>query len=183
MRLRRLEDQFGDEITVEWRSFLLRPRPNPRRSLEKFREYTQSWKRPAADADGGQFRVWQSDEGPPSHSVPPHLVAKAAASLGSAEFHRMHDRLLRAYFYENRDITSDDNLRALWLDCDLPEEEFSRRDEQELLQSVVREHNEAQEHGASGVPAVRVDGGSGIIVGAHPYELYERWVKRLINGD
>ena len=27
------------------------------------------------------FRVWEGDAGPPSHSVPPHLVAKAAASI------------------------------------------------------------------------------------------------------
>jgi hypothetical protein len=27
--------------------------------------------RPAAEPDGGTFRVWATEEGPPSHSVPP----------------------------------------------------------------------------------------------------------------
>ena len=81
MRLRRVEEEFAGRVVVEWRSFLLRPHPDPRRTLEKFRVYTQSWQRAAEDPDGGTFQVWQSDAGPPSHSVPPHLVAKAAARL------------------------------------------------------------------------------------------------------
>lgn len=179
MRLRRLGQEKSELVEIEWRSFLLRPRPNPGRTLDKFRTYTESWLRPAADAESGEFRVWQSDAGPPSHSIPPHLVAKAAATVGDAAFERMHQSLLHAYFYDNRDITDDETLAAIWVECELPESEFSRREEPALLQQVLREHNEAQEHGATGVPAVRVEGGSGIIVGAHPYDLYERWVTRL----
>jgi len=180
VRLRRLEDRYGDRIEIEWRSFLLRPRPNPNRTLEKFRLYTQSWLRPAADDEAAEFRVWQSDEGPPSHSIPAHLVAKAAAAVGDEAFRKIHAALLRAYFYDNRDITCDDTLRAIWSECALAPSEFETRDDPAFLQAVLREHHEAQEHGATGVPAVRVDGGAGIVVGAHPYELYERWVRRLL---
>jgi predicted DsbA family dithiol-disulfide isomerase len=182
VRLRRLEENNSELVEVEWRSFLLRPRPNPERSLEKFRHYTESWQRPAADPDGGSFRIWQTDAGPPSHSIPPHLVAKAAATLGKQEFGRIHEALLRAYFYDNRDITDDATLAAIWEECDLPPAELARREDPALLQRVLQEHNEAREHGATGVPAVRVDGGAGIIVGAHPYELYERWINRLSAG-
>ena len=105
VRLRRIGEEFGDRVQFEWRSFLLRPEPDPRRTLEKFRAYTQSWQRVAAEPDAPPFRVWQSDAGPPSHSIPPHLVAKAAATVGPDAFHRMHDRLMQAYFTENRDIT------------------------------------------------------------------------------
>lgn len=31
--------------------------PDPSRTLAAFREYTRSWLRPAADPDGGTFRV------------------------------------------------------------------------------------------------------------------------------
>ena len=151
MRLRRLERDKSDLVSLDWRSFLLRPRPSMSRTLEKFRAYTESWKRPAADADGAEFRVWQSDAGPPSHSIPPHLVAKAAAALGAEQFDRVHESLLRAYFYDNRDITDDATLEAIWAECDLPPDAFARREDPELLQQVLREHNEAQEHGASGV--------------------------------
>ncbi len=183
MRLRRIEENHRDEIDLEWRSFLLRPRPSPGRTLEKFREYTKSWQRPAADSDSGNFREWRTDEGPPSHSIPPHLVAKAAARLGSAAFEQVHEALLRAYFFDSRDITTDETLVSIWRDAGLPESDFERREDPAILQAVLREHNEAQEHGATGVPAVRVEGGDGIIVGAHPYELYERWVQRLTKQE
>lgn len=178
MRLRHLEEEFQGIVRVEWRSFLLRPRPTPGRSLDKFREYTRSWLRPAADPDGGTFRVWQGDAGPPSHSVPPHLVAKAAATLGDDEFHRIHDGLLHAYFAENRDITDIETLRAIWEEANLPAEEFARSEDPVHVQSVLQQHNEAIEWGVTGVPAVRMDGGEGVVIGAQPLELYRRWVRR-----
>ena len=88
-----------------WRSFLLRPEPDEKRDLETFRGYTRAWMRPAAEDESGEFNVWAGDSGPPSHSVPPHLVAKAAARIGPDAFERVHIRLLRAYFTHNRDIT------------------------------------------------------------------------------
>ena len=47
VRLQRIEEEFGDAVQVEWRSYLLRPNPVARRDLERFRAYTQSWLRPA----------------------------------------------------------------------------------------------------------------------------------------
>ncbi len=183
MRLRRLQQEFGDALSIEWRSFLLRPRPDPNRTLEKFRAYTQSWMRPAADEDAGTFRVWQSTEGPPSHSIPPHLVAKAAAALGQDAFQRMHERLLHAYFAENRDITNDDTLAAVWKEAGLPEAEFARSAAPALLQQTIAEHNEALALDIGGVPAVRMEGRDGVIIGAQPLEIYRRWVQRVLDGS
>jgi predicted DsbA family dithiol-disulfide isomerase len=148
------------------------------RDLEKFRHYTRSWLRPAAEPDGGSFNVWRGDAGPPSHSIPPHLVAKAAARLGDEEFRRMHDRLLHAYFAESRDVTDRDTLRALWQEAGLPGAEFQRSEDPELLRETLRQHAEAQEAGATGVPAVQLVDNDAVIVGAHPLELYQRWFRR-----
>ena len=63
MRLRRIEEEFGERVHLEWRSFLLRPQPDPNRSMEKFRAYTRSWMRPAAEPDAPPFHVWESDAG------------------------------------------------------------------------------------------------------------------------
>jgi predicted DsbA family dithiol-disulfide isomerase len=179
--MRRLEEEFGEQLCLDWRSFLLRPRPRVRPAdLEKFRAYTESWRRPAADPDSGEFRVWQGDAGPPSHSIPPHLVAKAAAALGAEEFCRMRDRLFSAYFSENRDITDDATLRKLWAEVDLPTAEFERHRDPALLRETLMQYQEAQEVGATGVPAVMLEGNSAVIVGAHPLELYQRWVRRTL---
>jgi predicted DsbA family dithiol-disulfide isomerase len=181
-RLHRLRDEFGDRLELEWRSYLLRPRPDRARTLEQFRTYTQSWARPAAEPDAPAFRVWESDAGPPSHSMPPHLVAKAAATLGADAFERVHARLLRAYFAENRDITDAATLLLLWDEVGLPAAEFGRAGDQALVEAVVREHNDAVSLGLTGVPAVQMAGNDVPLPGALPYESYRRWVARVLAG-
>jgi predicted DsbA family dithiol-disulfide isomerase len=165
-------------VEIEWRSYLLRPKPSPGRDLERFRAYTRSWSRPGAEPDSGTFRVWQGEAGPPSHSIPPQLAAKAAARLGEASFRRMHERLLYAYFAESRDITDRETLRSLWAEAGLPEDEFARIDDPELLREVLAQHREALETGVTGVPAVQLADNDAVIVGAHPLDLYRRWVER-----
>jgi predicted DsbA family dithiol-disulfide isomerase len=180
VRLRRIEAEFGAAVQVTMRSFLLRPRPDPGRTLDRFRAYTRSWLRPAADPDGGTFRVWATDAGPPSHSVPPHLVAKAAATLGTPAFAGIEERLFHGYFAENRDITDRETLRAIWREAGLPEEEFGRAADPALLERTIAEHAEALEHGVTGVPAMRIEYRDGLVVGAQPIEVYRHWVRRVL---
>jgi len=180
VRLGKLEDEMTGALAIEWRSFLLRPQPRTGRSLDEFRAYTRSWLRPGEDADGGTFRVWSTDEGPPSHSVPPHLAAKAAAELGPQAFREMHERLLRAYFTDNRDITHRATLASIWSEAGLPPRELARADEPRVLDKVMNEHDEAVELGITGVPAVRVADESAFVTGAQPYETYRRWVEKLL---
>ena len=83
MRLRRVAEELAGAVRIEWRSFLLRPEPDPRATLEQFRAYTRSWLRPAADPDGGTFRVWATDAGPPEAvwreaGLPPEAFVRAA---------------------------------------------------------------------------------------------------------
>jgi predicted DsbA family dithiol-disulfide isomerase len=188
VRLRRLEREYQGRIEFEWRSFLLRPRPRPipetpehaARALEKFRQYTKSWERVGADADAGEFRVWATNCGPPSHSIPAHLVAKAAARVGPDAFQRMHERLLSAYFVDNLDTSDHDTLLALWREQAIDEEAFAAHRDPAILAEVLSQHNEAIEFGATGVPAVRLDGNPAVIVGAQPEALYRRWIERSL---
>jgi predicted DsbA family dithiol-disulfide isomerase len=180
VRLRRIEEEFAGQVELSWRSFLLRPDPSPGRDLEKFRAYTRSWRRIGAEDDAGDFTEWSTDAGPPSHSIPPHRLAKAAARLGEAAFRRMHEGLMRAYFCENRDITDDATQRALWQELELPAEGLALRDDPAILAEILAEHREALDRGATGVPAIRLESNDAVIVGAHPVELYRRWVTRTL---
>jgi len=182
-RLHKLEEEFGAEVELRWRSFLLRPAPEPGRDLEKFRRYTELWQRAAEEEPAAEFRTWASEEGPPSHSVPAHLVAKAAATFGPDAFHRMHRALLHAYFVESRDISSARTLAALWREVELPEAELERVTDPELMRRVGEEHNAAVEMGVSGVPAVRMVGNDVAITGAQPLEIYRRWVRRALDAQ
>ena len=145
--------------------------------------YTQSWMRPAAEPDAPTFRVWETTEGPPSHSVPAHLVAKAAAAIGPEAFAAIHGRLLEAYFEDNRDISAVGTLRAIWSEAGLDPERFDQAaTAPELAEQTVNQHNEAIELGITGVPSVRVAGTSAFVSGAQPTETYRRWIERLRDG-
>ncbi len=199
VRVERLQDEFGDDLEVEWRSFLLRPHPRggapafpseddpPRRvslaSLEKFRAYTRSWERPGAEEDAGTFRYWDGETPPPSHSVPSHVAAKAAASLGPEAFRALHRRLLEAYFTENRDISDRSTLRALWKEAGIDDADFERCDDPALLAETLRQHEEALASGVTGAPTIRMEGNDALILGANPLPLYRRWVERKLAGE
>jgi predicted DsbA family dithiol-disulfide isomerase len=180
VRLRRIEEEYAGRVTIAWRSYLLRPHPQPGRDLERFRAYTESWRGPAAEPDAGTFQVWQGDAGPPSHSVPPHLVAKAAAALSPEAFARVHERLLRAYFAENRDVSDPATLLALWRELGLPEDAFARAGDPDTLRAVLAEHDDAVEQGVTGVPTVQLRGTDALVVGAQPLAVYRRWVDRML---
>jgi predicted DsbA family dithiol-disulfide isomerase len=181
VRLRRLEAEYAGRVELEWRSFLLRPAPSaPLRDPERFRRYTESWLRPAAEPDAGRFRVWTGEEGPPSHSVPPHVVARAARRLSQATFARVHERLLEAYFAENRDISDERTLRALWRESGLADAAFPDLADAALVGETLAEHDAALEAGVTGVPAVQLVGSEALITGAHPLEMYRRWVERTL---
>jgi predicted DsbA family dithiol-disulfide isomerase len=182
LRMRRLAGEFPGQVELTWRSYLLRPAERGARDLERFRAYTRSWQRPAAEEDAGTFRVWEGDAGPPSHSVPPHRVAKAAAELGPEAFDAIHERLLQAYFAENRDVSERGTLAELWREAGLPQAGFARAWDEDLLSAVLAEHDDAIQAGVTGVPAVRLEGRDAVIVGAQPLELYRRWTRRALDG-
>jgi len=183
VRVHLLKEEFGDQLNLEWRSFLLRPHNEGSRSLEKFKSYTRNWSRIGEDEPSGNFREWATEEGPPSHSIPPHLVAKAATELGDESFDAMHEALLKAYFADSRDISAEATLRAIWDECGLPANEFERWSKPEHLKATIDEHNEALNCGANGAPAFRLAHINAAIVGAQPVPVLSRWIKRAIDGE
>lgn len=155
MRLDKIKQEFGDSVSIVWKSYLLRPQMEPK-PMDKFRRYTKSWARPAEQADGGRFREWSTDEAPPSHSVPPAIALKAAARQD--KFDAYHLALMDAYFYANRNVTDIDTIVSVAADCGLDRERFlADLADPGLVDSVVRDHNEALSLGITGAPTVVVD--------------------------
>lgn len=185
IRLAAVEDALAGAVALDWRSYLLRPDPRPRtpEALAAFRSYTLGWQRIAEREPRARFRAWQGDAGPPSHSLPAQLVAKAAAALGEAPGRRMRERLFRAYFAENRDISDPETQRALWRELGLPEADLERREDPALAARVRAEHEEARALGANGVPAVRLAEQEFVLVGAQPEAVYLRWFQRALAGS
>ena len=182
MRLEKIAAEFGESCVIEWKSFLLRPYPE-RRPLDKFRQYTESWSRPAAEPESGRFTVWSTDEAPPSHSVPPAIAAKAAARQGAEAFARYHRALMENYFHQNRNITEPENLVGIASEIGLDVAAFVEALRDPVLgREVMDEHNQAVSMGISGVPTVIVDG-RWQITGAQPREIYRRIVELRLAGE
>lgn len=178
VRLSKLEREYRGQVRVHWRSFLLRPYPEPK-PLERFRRYTQSWMRPASQEDAGRFRVWSTDEAPPSHSVPPNIAVKAAARQGA--FDKYHFALMHAYFYENRNITEAKTLLAVADECGLDLAAFiAALKDDELGAEVARDHNDAVARGVTGVPCVIVDD-DWVIPGAQDLSFYRYVVEKRLS--
>ena len=183
MRLDQLAAEAGDRVRIQWRSFLLRPRPEER-TVEAFREYTTSWRRPAALEAGARFTVWEGGE-PPSHSLPAAIGGKVAESFGAAAFDRFHHRLLEAYFAENRTISDPTVLAEVASESDLDPAAFATRyeaDRERLAGAVIDDHNQALERGITAVPTVVVDDDL-VLPGALDLEAYRRIVDRLGDRD
>lgn len=172
---------MGDAITVEWRSFMLRPSPETRRH-EAFARYTESWRRPAEMEPAARFTVWSSGAEPPSHSLPALVAAKLAATFGDEAYRAFHHALLEAYFTHNRTISDRDVLIDVAATVGMNADEFATGlDEQQrvLANTVIDEHNQAIAAGITAVPTVVV-GGALAVPGAQDVDTYERLVERLL---
>jgi predicted DsbA family dithiol-disulfide isomerase len=177
VRLADLADELGDRITLEWRSFLLRPEPEDR-PVEAFRRYTEKWARPASLEPRARFNTWSGDQSPPSHSLPSSVAGKVAESFGPAAERAFHERLFPAYFSENRTISDRGVLLDVAAEAGLDPAEFDRRwarDEDELTRAVWRDYATAVQSGIQGVPAVVVNR-RWLIPGAVDVEEYRRAV-------
>ena len=174
MRLDELAERQGDDITIEWRSFLLRPAPEER-SRDEFANYTNSWSRPAGMEPATSFQYpWQGAE-PPESSVPSAIAGKVAASFGASTGRRFHHLLLEAYFTDNRTISEVETLADIAEAAEIDRAEFLASYEDQyrpLLRQVYDEHNLAINSGVTGVPAVVVDERY-LVPGAVEVEYYE----------
>ena len=152
-RLARLEEEFGDALRIEWRAFLLRPTPQESRTLERFRAYTQSWLRPAAEPDAPSFRPSASDAG----ALAQHPRTPRRQGRRDPRTRRVRGDaptplacLLRGKSRRDRPRHAADALVGFGL----AEDGFAVVDAPATRAAVLAEHRDALEQGVTGVPAV-----------------------------
>ncbi len=180
MRLDKLAENLGDQIELEWKSFLLRPEPKTP-NQEKFVEYTKSWLNPDEQEPDADFNVWASNESQPSSSIPAQVAHKAVSALAPDRADDYHHRLLTAYFTENRNISDATTLLDLAEEIGIDREalESVARDNQEsFTKMVIDEHNNAIQSNVTAVPTVVFEHAFAV-PGAQPVETYERLVERI----
>ncbi len=172
---------MGDAISLETKSFLLRPRTSER-ERERFVEYTQSWLRPASMEPAAKFNVWSSESPAPTGSIPAQVAAKAIAQWQPDLSHDFDRALLSAYFTDNRDISDHAVLADIAVECGASRSDFLTflaANEDVIEKRVIDEHNEAVDQGITAVPTVVINDVLPV-QGAQDVELYEHWINKII---
>jgi predicted DsbA family dithiol-disulfide isomerase len=117
---------------------------------------------------------------------PPAVIPNSRKALEVTEFARdadlhdsLHDRLMRAYWSEAADIGDEETLLGLVAEGGLDRGEAKAAlDEGRYTDRVDSSTREAQLHGINAIPAFVLDNRL-LVLGAQPYELFERAVEQL----
>lgn len=176
-----MKEHFGDRVEITWKSFLLRTEMKTT-SREKFVNYTQGWNRMKEMEPRADFVPWASDDDPPSSSLPAQVAHKVVQANWPDAAREMHDRLMTAYFTENRTISDWGVLADIAAESGIDRDEFlTMLDEQRqsFAQQVIDEHNSAIEQGITAVPTVVINEVLPV-PGAQDSDSYIAWIERLL---
>ncbi len=176
MRLRQLQTEMGDRLTLRWRAFPLRPAPDPTATFAgTYREAAWRRCRDLATDTGLRFRMWERPDFP-TWSLPALEAAKCVALQGEAAFEAVHLKLYAAFFEEGVNIGVPEEVTAIVRTvAGLDVARFLADYEAGKGRQPVLDDYEAavREHGVRAIPTVIVDGGRRI-VGAVSLAEYRR---------
>ena len=181
MRLRDIQQAYGDRVRVHWRTFPLIPGEQPDRHVtQKTRDGRQ---RVGAEEPRASFVPPEIDAPLPSSSIPALTAAKCAERQGEGAFARFHERLFTAHFRDNLDIGRPDVLRTLARESALDLARFETDFAGEAYEAVLRDCAEgAAWFGVSGLPTVILNEKLSL-VGAVPAERYHLLIDWILAGE
>ena len=181
MRLREIEQAYGDRVRVHWRTFPLIPGEQAdRRVTQKTRDGRQ---RVGAEEPRACFVPPEIDAPLPSSSIPALTAAKCAECQGEGAFERFHERLFTAHFRDNLDIGRHDVLRSLAREAALDLARFETDYAGKAYEAMLRDCAEgAAWFGVSGLPTVILNEKLSL-VGAVPTERYRLLIDWTLAGE
>ena len=155
--LTRMQEEFGDRLTVHWRAFELRPEPVP--TLPPRSEYlVDIWDRavyPMARDREMKLKL------PPVQPRSRLALEAAECARGQGRFDKMHHAIFRAFFEEGRDIGQKEVLLELGESCGMERKVLEPAlTTAQYREKVLQDEELASKLGLSGVPAMllRKDG-------------------------
>jgi predicted DsbA family dithiol-disulfide isomerase len=181
VRLREIQQAYGDRVRVQWRTFPLIPGEQPdRRVTQKTRD---GWQRVGAEEPRAHFEQPALDAPLPSSSIPALTAAKCAEFQGDGAFERFHERLFTALFRDHLDIGRPDVLHRLARETALDVARFEADYAGEAYEAVLRDCAEgAAWFGVSGLPTVILNEKLSL-VGAVPVERYRLLIDWILAGE
>jgi len=172
-RLQCLKEEYGNNISINWKSYPLVIREIPNRLISS--HSVESRRRAALEEDKISFSPWNPDQPYPASSMPALRAAKCAQLQGGETFQHFHIALFRAFFEEGMNISERDVLISLakktGLDIERFKSDFSSKS---LKEEILAEYEDGRaEYEGWGIPIVVV-GGRYPIAGVVPITIYRR---------
>jgi predicted DsbA family dithiol-disulfide isomerase len=174
-RLHRVKEEYGDSISITWKSRPLMIDEIPGRRISA---HSVDSRMRAGLEEEGLFSPWDENMPYPSSSIPAQIAGKCALLQGAKPFERLHAALFQAFFRDCRDISRSEILFSLAADAGLDMQRFSTDFyNDERWQEVMADVEEVRsQYEGWGVP-LTVVGGRIPIEGAAPTEVYRRAVE------
>jgi len=179
VRLREIEQAYGDRLRIHWLAFPLGPAAQPDRgATEKTRS---GWQRVGAEEPRASFVPPPLDTPLPTSSIPALTAARCAERQGA--FHRYHDRLFTALFRDGLDIGHAEVLRDLAREAGLDVARFEADYAGDAYEGVLSDCAEgAAWFGVSALPTVILNEKLSL-VGAVPAERYRMLIDWVLAGE
>jgi len=181
VRLHKIKEEYGEKVSIAWKSFPLVPHNIPERRFSA--HSVESWGRANEEAKEEvlRFNAWDASRDYPGSSTPPLVAAKCAELQGEDALKRFQLVLLKAHFEEQRDVSQREVLVALAGEAGLDVERFaSDYDSGGLHNVVMAEYEEARsKYRGYGLPTVVFNEGLPIS-SAVPINVYRQAVERLL---
>ncbi len=177
--LERIQAELGSAVEIDWRSFELRPEPEP--TLDPDAEYLHRvWNQsiyPMAQERGLAIKL------PPvqPRSRKAHEAAEFAREAGLLD--AMNQVLFKAFFEDGRDLASTDVLLDIGQSVDLEADGLREAlASGRYTQRVLEDEKLARQIGISGVPALIITAGAQayLVSGAQPYETIKDVIARAV---
>jgi predicted DsbA family dithiol-disulfide isomerase len=178
VRLRKLREELGHQLKIEWRSFPLRPIADPTvRFHGSYRE--AAWKRIQAltAAEGIHYELWSKDEYP-AWSLPSLEGAKCAALQSEECFERLHLRLYEAFFTRGINIGQPENVARIAEEAGCEMDQYRIDLESGRARALVLRDFElaTRQHGVRAIPTIIImnngEPRERSLVGLQPIETY-----------
>jgi predicted DsbA family dithiol-disulfide isomerase len=181
VRLRRVKDEYGDSISITWKSRPLVVGDIPGRQISP---HSVESRARAGLEEEGLFNRWDENQSYPSSSMPAQIAGKCALLQGEEAFERFHNAVFQAFFRDCLDISDREVLFNLAVSADLDIEKFQADFESnERRQEVLADVEEVRsQYEGWGVP-LTVVGGRMPIEGAAPTAVYSRAVTVCLAGE
>jgi len=179
--LQKIKEEYGEKVKIIWKSFPLAPDDKPNRKV--YPAAAKGWAGIAQVEKEAHFRKWNLPLYPRS-SLQALEATKCAELQGGEAAGQFHERLMKAFFGESRDISSREELIALARDAGLDIDRFIRDyDSGSQKAEVVKDYVEAQRKwGVTGIPTA-IFNKEYVVVGAQPLEAYKQIIDLLSQSE